>query len=143
MSSIPVVPRFHRNDDLYELQSNKNYFMKENTKYTQFVDRPVGWGFIMYQLHLCRGIRLPQMGPPAGRGWRPVMLKAGVMVDEQSMTCNTPLRPLLRLEGLSETPPPINRLVASGPSTYMIVPTLLPRSYSPYGKPQPFLSYGC
>ena len=26
------------------------------------------------------------------------MLKDGVMVDEQSMTCNTPLRPLLRLD---------------------------------------------
>ena len=62
------------------------------------------------------------MGLPVGRGWRPVMLKDGVMVDEQSMTCNTPLRPLLRLDGRLERPPPINRLVTSSPSTYMIAP---------------------
>ena len=71
------------------------------------------------------------MGPPIGRGWRPVMLKDGVMVDEQSMTCNTPLRPLLRLDGRSERPHPINRLVISSPSTYMIAPTLLPSWQAP------------
>ena len=85
----------------------------------------------MHRLHLGRGVRFPQIGPPVGRGWRPVMLKDGVLVDELSMTCNTPLRPLLRLDGRSETPPPINQLVTSSPSTYMIAPTLLPLWQSP------------
>ena len=43
------------------------------------------------------------------------MLKDGVLVDEQSMTCKTPLRPLLRLDERSERPPPINWLVTSIP----------------------------
>ena len=71
------------------------------------------------------------MGPPVGRGWRPVMLKDGTQVAEQSMTCNTPLRPVLRLDGRSERPPLINRLVTSSLSTYMIAPTLLPLWQAP------------
>ena len=65
------------------------------------------------------------MGPPVGRGWRPVMLNDRTQVDEQSMTCNPPLRPLLRLDGPSERPPLINRLVTPSPSTYMIAPKLI------------------
>ena len=64
------------------------------------------------------------MGLPVGRGWRPMMLKNGIQVAEQSMTCNTPLWPFLGLDGRSERPPPINRLVTSSPSTYMIFSTL-------------------
>ena len=48
-----------------------------------------------------------------------------------SSPCNTPLRPLIRLDGRSERPPPINRLVTSSPSTYMIFPTLLPLWQAP------------
>ena len=69
--------------------------------------------------------KTPPMGPPVGCGWRPVMLKDGVMVDEQSMTCNTPPITLLRIDGRSKRPLPINQLVTSSPSTYMIAPTLL------------------
>ena len=54
------------------------------------------------------------------------MLKDGTQVGEQSMTCNTPLKSLLRLEGRAERPHPINWLVTSSPSIYMIAPTLLP-----------------
>ena len=71
------------------------------------------------------------MGPPVGRGRRPVMLKDRTQVDEQFMTCDTPLWPYLRLDGRSERPPPINRLATSSPSTYMIGPTLLPLWQSP------------
>ena len=53
------------------------------------------------------------------------MLKDGTQVPEQSMTCKTPLWRLLGLDGRSERPPPINRLVMSSPSTYMIVQILL------------------
>ena len=47
------------------------------------------------------------------------------------MTCNTPLRPLLRLDKQSEGPFPINRLVMSSLSTYMMAPTLLPLWQAP------------
>ena len=71
-----------------------------------------------------RGKTLP-MGSPVGRGWRSVMLKDGTQVAEQSMTCNTPLRLLLKLDGRSQKPSPINWLVTSSSCTYIIVPTLL------------------
>ena len=76
---------------------------------------PVDWGNRIRQLHLCRGVRHP---PTVGRRWRPVMLRDGVLVAEQSMTRNTPPWPLLELDGRSERPPPINRLVTSTSSTY-------------------------
>ena len=60
-----------------------------------------------------------------GRGWLPVMLMDGTQMAEQSMTWNTPLRPLFSLGEWSERPPPINQLAMSNPSTYMIAPTLL------------------
>ena len=85
----------------------------------------------MHRLHICRGVRLPQRGPPVGRGWRPVMLKDRTQVVGQFMTCNTPLWPYLGLDWRSERPPTINRLVTSSPSTYMIAPTLLPLWQSP------------
>ena len=44
---------------------------------------------------------------------------------------SSPLRPLLRLDGRSERPLLINRLVTSSPSTYMSAPTLLPLWQSP------------
>ena len=94
--------------------------------WSKTICHPVGLGVRMHQLHLCRGVRLPQMGLPVGRGWRPVMLKDRTQVVEHSMTCNTPLWLFLGLDGRSERPPPINRLVTSSPSTYMIAPTLLP-----------------
>ena len=53
------------------------------------------------------------------------VLKDVAQVDEQFMTCNTPLWPYLGLVGLSGCRQ-INRLVTSSPSTYMIAPTLLP-----------------
>ena len=52
------------------------------------------------------------------------MLKDRTQVVEQSMTYNTPLWPFLGLDGRSERPTPINRLVTSSPSNYMIAPTL-------------------
>ena len=54
-----------------------------------------------------------------------------------SPTCNTPLWPLIELDGQLERPPSINQLVMSSPSTYMIVQTLL----SLWQKPNLFLSY--
>ena len=53
------------------------------------------------------------MGLPVGCGWRPVMHEDGILVAERSMTCNTPLWPLLGLDGRSEGPDLINRLVMS------------------------------
>ena len=52
-----------------------------------------------------------------------MMLKDKTQVVEQSMTCNTPRWPLLRLDRRSEKPPLINQLVTSSPSNYMIAPT--------------------
>ena len=71
------------------------------------------------------------MGPPVGRGWRPVMIKNGIFGDEQFRTCNTSLRPLLRLDGRLQRHPPINWLAMSSLSTYMIAPTLLPLWQTP------------
>ena len=79
----------------------------------------------------CTFAETPPMGPPVGRGWRPVMLKDRTRVDEQFMTCNTPLWPYLRLDGRPERLPPINQLVTSSPSTYMIFPILLPLWQAP------------
>ena len=82
------------------------------------VASPIGWGNRIRRLHLCRGVRPSQTGPPVGHGWRPVMLRDGILVVEQTMTCNTPPWPLLELDGRLERPPPINRLVTSSLSTY-------------------------
>ena len=55
-----------------------------------------------------------------------MMLKDGILVDEQSMTCNTPLWLLLGLDGqMARWTPLISRLAMSSLSIYMIVPTLL------------------
>ena len=77
---------------------------------------PVIWGCSTLTAPLQRS-KIPQMGNLLA-----IMVKGGILVVEQSMTCNTPLWPILRLnEWLG-----INQLVISSPSTYTIVPTLLP-----------------
>ena len=75
----------------------------------------------------------PPTGPPVGCGWRPVMLKDGILVSEQSMTCNTPPWLLLELDGRSERPAPINQLVTSSLSTYDC-----PDPIALIANPQPF-----
>ena len=86
----------------------------------------VSWGNRIRRLHLCRGIKKNNTttGPPVCRGWRPVMLKDGILVSKQSITCNTPPQPLLELDGRSKSPP--RSLGWSRQAlARMIVPTLL------------------
>ena len=45
--------------------------------------------------------------PPVACGWRSVMFKDGILVAGLSVTCNSPLSPLIELYGRSK----INRLV--------------------------------
>ena len=91
---------------LEDIIVSKFFFFFCKHEFYPIIISPVGCGYRIRRLHLCRGARHPPpTGPPVGRGWRPMMLKDGILVAEQSMTCNTPPWPLLELDGRSERPP--------------------------------------
>ena len=47
---------------------------------------PFDWGCRIHRLHLCRGVKKKKpMRLPVSRGWRPIMLKDGILVAEQSL----------------------------------------------------------
>ena len=91
---------------------------------------PVAWGSRIRQQKL-RPHSHPPTRPPIGRGWSAVMLESGILVAEQfdDLTAKVVKWPATIHFGpywarRSERPDPINRLVMSSPSIYLIVPNV-------------------
>ena len=84
--------------------------------------------------------------PPVGRGWGLVMLENKILLAEQFLTrqpkwsCDLQHSPLAfsELDGQSERPDPINKLVMLSSGTYMIVPTVFFKLFSWQTSTQPY-----